>query len=493
MEGGFFAFYIYDFIGGQQLMIKSRTRGLVTLQTFSLLVILPSWFILLTLLTESFGREILQNQINFPLYLLGIAGACLLFLNYDNPIEHRGGGSFQFVIAVRKANTGILILALVLFGIVFATKDKAISRMFLGIYIASSWVLLLMLHRYLPVFFSRVFFRGKNTINTILAGNPGKAEKLQDWILNHPTLGMNVLGLVSYGDVEDGRLAIPILGHISEFERLLTQHKVHQVILLESRNSKAWVHYIMDTCYREGCRILILNQWEEYFDQKLTAVEEGPHTFFTLQEEPLENPVNRLLKRFLDLLVAIPIVIFLLPILMLLVKFFQIKESRGPLFYRQKRSGFKGRTFSIIKFRSMYHHRPVSGQKGADAVQASEEDERVFSFGKFMRRTSLDEFPQFINVLGGKMSVVGPRPHMTEHDEKFKRLVDIYRTRHFVKPGLTGLAQTSGYRGEITSVELIEERIRLDLQYINNWSIWLDIGLILKTIVQLISPPRSAY
>jgi len=474
-------------------MIKSRTRGLVTLQTFSLLVILPSWFILLTWLSERFGLDILRDQINFPLYLLGITGACLLFLNYKSPIAPRGGGSFQFVIAVRKANTGILILALVLFGIVFATKDKAISRIFLGLYISSSWVLLLLFHRYLPGIFSNVFFRGKNTINTILAGNPWKAEKLQDWIEGNPPLGMNVLGLVSYGEVEDENLKLPILGHISEFERLLTQHDVHQVILLESRNSKAWVNYIVDTCYREGCRILILNQWEDYFDQKLTAVEEGRHMFFTLQEEPLENPVNRLLKRLLDLFVALPIVLLIMPFLILLVKFYQFKEAPGPLFYRQKRSGFKGLTFSILKFRSMFHHKPESGQKEAETLQASEGDARVFPFGQFMRKTSLDEFPQFINVLLGNMSVVGPRPHMTEHDEKFKRLVDIYRTRHFVKPGITGLAQTSGYRGEITSNDLIEERIRLDLQYINNWSIWLDIGLIVRTVFQIFTPPRSAY
>ncbi len=137
----------------------------------------------------------------------------------------------------------------------------------------------------------------------------------------------------------------------------------------------------------------------------------------------------------------------------------------------------------------MYFQPEKSDQAKEETRQASEGDARIFSFGQFMRKTSLDEFPQFINVLQGNMSVVGPRPHMTEHDEQFKRLVEIYRTRHFVKPGITGLAQTYGYRGEITSVDLIEERIRLDLQYINNWSI----GLIFKTIVQILFPPRSAY
>ncbi len=474
-------------------MINSRTRGLTTLLTFSLLVIMPAWFILLTLLAESFGLEILLHQINFPLYLLGIAGACLLFVNYESPTPPRGSGSFLFVAAVRKANTTILILALVLFGIVFATKDKAISRIFLGLYISSSWLLLLALHRYMPMIFSNLLFRGKNTINTILAGNPWRAEKLQDWILDHPPLGMKVLGLVSYGEVEDENLKLPILGHISEFEQLLAQYEIHQVILLESRNSKAWVNYIVDTCYREGCRILILNQWEDFFDQKLTAVEEGQHTFFTLQDEPLENPVNRVLKRLLDWLVALPVVLLALPFFILIIKYYQIRQAPGPLFYRQKRSGFKGRTFSIFKFRSMYCQPEKSETAQDETQQAREGDTRVFPFGQFMRKTSLDEFPQFINVLQGNMSVVGPRPHMTEHDEQFKRLVEIYRTRHFVKPGITGLAQTFGFRGEITSVDLIEERIRLDLQYINNWSIWLDIGLIFKTIKQILFPPRTAY
>ncbi len=477
-------------------MIESRTRGLVTLQTFSLLAIMPLWFILLILLSERFGLAILINQINFPLYLLGIAGACLLFLNYENPALPRGTGSFQFVAAVRKANTSILVLALVLFGIIWATKDNAVSRIFLGIYISTSWVLLIMLYRFLPTFFSSLFFRGKNTINTILAGNPWRAEQLQDWILHHPPLGMKVLGLVSYGDVEDENLSLPILGHISEFENLLARYDVHQVILLESRNSKAWVNYLVDTCYREGCRILILNQWEEFFDQKLTAIQENQHTFFTLQEEPLENPVNRVLKRLLDLLVSLIVVLLIMPILVPVVKLLQYRQAPGPLFYRQNRSGFKGRTFSILKFRSMYHKNsspdPVD-ESIRETTQASEGDARIYPFGHFMRKTSLDEFPQFINVLLGNMSVVGPRPHMTEHDEQFKRLVDIYRSRHFVKPGITGLAQISGYRGEITSVGLIDERIRLDLQYINNWSIWLDISVIVKTLFQVFFPPRSAY
>jgi len=367
------------------------------------------------------------------------------------------------------------------------------SRIFLGVYVINVWVVLLLINRYLHDWLATVAFSGANTVNTVLVGSASSVEQVEDWIQNQPPIGMQILGLVNYDREEptENDIDIPIIGHVSELADILHEKDVGQVILLESRRSRSWVTYVVSTCYREGCRLLILNPWEEYFNQPLTAIDEGDHTFFTMQVEPLENPFNRFLKRAIDIAISLPVVVFILPPLCLFVAVGQMLQAPGPLVYRQKRSGLRGRKFTIFKFRSMFHYEQPKERD--EATQAGKQDTRIFSFGHFLRRSSLDEFPQFLNVLKGNMSLVGPRPHMPEHDEEFKELVEIYRTRHFVKPGITGLAQYRGYRGEITDPELLRERIRFDIEYINNWSMWLDIALILRTALQVFIPPDSAY
>lgn len=143
----------------------------------------------------------------------------------------------------------------------------------------------------------------------------------------------------------------------------------------------------------------------------------------------------------------------------------------------------------MLKFRSMY---ATVADRRLEAQQAKRDDPRIYPFGHFLRRASLDEFPQFWNVLTGRMSIVGPRPHLPEHDEEFSIVARRYRTRQLAKPGITGLAQVNGYRGEITDVDLLRRRVELDIEYITTWSIWLDLQITLKTAIQLFFPPESA-
>lgn len=143
----------------------------------------------------------------------------------------------------------------------------------------------------------------------------------------------------------------------------------------------------------------------------------------------------------------------------------------------------------MLKFRSMYF---AKADETLEAQQARPRDSRVYPFGKFLRKTSLDEFPQFYNVLKGEMSIVGPRPHLPKHDYEFAKQEKAYRSRQLVKPGITGLAQTHGFRGEITDPTMLSQRVQLDLRYINHWSIWLDLHLTFKTLWQVLFPPKSA-
>ncbi|HEX2861275.1 MAG TPA: sugar transferase, partial [Lacunisphaera sp.] len=165
-------------------------------------------------------------------------------------------------------------------------------------------------------------------------------------------------------------------------------------------------------------------------------------------------------------------------------------QSPGPLFHVRARSGSGRAEFPMLKFRSM---RAAPWDEHREGRQASADDDRVYPFARFLRRHSLDEFPQFWNVLTGEMSIVGPRPVMPVLDAEFERQVRSYRSKHWVRPGITGLAQSEGFRGEIRTPAQLQERIRLDLYYIAHWSIWLDLQITMKTAWQILFPPRSAY
>jgi lipopolysaccharide/colanic/teichoic acid biosynthesis glycosyltransferase len=212
----------------------------------------------------------------------------------------------------------------------------------------------------------------------------------------------------------------------------------------------------------------------------------GGYVFAQSTPEPLDNPANRSAKRLLDLLVALPVVMLILPLVVLVTAVMQGLQAPGPVLYSQWRTGFNRRRFRIYKLRTMYVANPNT------ALQATRGDSRIFPFGRFLRRTSLDELPQFLNVFSGEMSVSGPRPHLMEHDELFAQRIRTYRKRHLVKPGITGLAQMKGYRGEITQPSDILRRVRYDMHYVARWSLWLDVRIIVGTIRQIFFPPQSA-
>ena len=297
------------------------------------------------------------------------------------------------------------------------------------------------------------------------------------------------MGFLSDRDLAVGDTA-SFLGGVNRLPKILSDRQVVQVIVLELPSTGVESRFIIETCQTHGCRLLIYSNLSEQLNHPLITVTEEGHQFYTLQEEPLEDPMNRMVKRFLDIAISLPVVIFLLPPLVAWVWFMQRLQAPGRLFFRQERTGHGQHYFQIIKFRSMYE---ASQSPSTEARQARRGDDRIYPFGRFLRASSLDEFPQFINVLKGEMSVVGPRPHLVAHDREFSRSMNGYRTRFFAKPGITGLAQCNGLRGEITDSKLLEDRIKLDIDYITRWSIWLDLQITVKTAWQLVRPPKSAY
>lgn len=202
---------------------------------------------------------------------------------------------------------------------------------------------------------------------------------------------------------------------------------------------------------------------------------------------PLDDPYNLVIKRIFDVIFSLAIILFVMSWLTPVLAFFIKLESKGPVFFKQKRNGYNYKSFNCIKFRSMIIN------EDADLIQVSKSDERITRVGRFMRKTSIDELPQFFNVLIGDMSVVGPRPHMLSHTEVYANKVDKFMVRHFVKPGITGLAQVSGYRGEIETDSDIIGRVKFDIFYIENWSLFLDLKIIVKTVIKAIMGDEKAY
>ena len=207
---------------------------------------------------------------------------------------------------------------------------------------------------------------------------------------------------------------------------------------------------------------------------------------YTTYEIPLASPVNKAIKRAFDIAASL---VFLIPTALMFPFIWAIIkiQSPGPIFFRQKRTGLDGKDFEMLKFRSMHVN------KDADKVQATKNDPRKYPFGNFMRKSNIDELPQFLNVLKGDMSFVGPRPHMLLHTEQYSQLIDKYMVRHFVKPGLTGWAQVTGFRGETKELWQMEGRVKRDIWYIEHWSIWLDIRIIWLTAKTIFVHDKNAY
>lgn len=223
------------------------------------------------------------------------------------------------------------------------------------------------------------------------------------------------------------------------------------------------------------------------YSQRLTFEYYDYLPIISLRDIALHNRINATLKRIFDILfslfVILGLLIWLTPLMAILIRL----ESKGPLFFVQLRSGLDNRPFYCYKFRSM------AMNNDADQIQAGKNDMRVTRIGRFIRRTSIDELPQFYNVFFGNMSVVGPRPHMLRHTEEYAKKVDKYMVRHFVKPGITGLAQVKGYRGEIEHHSDIQNRIKFDIFYIENWSLLLDIKIIVQTVLNVFKGEQKAY
>lgn len=332
---------------------------------------------------------------------------------------------------------------------------------------------------------------GRNQRYVIFVGHDPANLIIYNDMEADPTTGYQVLGYYSEEPIDNCPPKLKRLGDIETLNRHMEEGDkkladVDELYCSMSHSKSDQIIKIMRFCDEHIIHFRYVPRQFGNFRLNLKPEQYGEMTIFTNHKEPLARLGNRIIKRTFDILFSLAVCICLLPFLPIVALIIK-RQSPGPLFFVQERTGINGKTFKCYKFRSMHMNNE------ADTLQATKEDPRKFAFGNFMRKTNLDELPQFFNVLKGDMSVVGPRPHMLHHTEIYGKLIDKYMVRHFCKPGITGWAQVTGFRGETKEQWQMEGRIERDIWYIENWSFLLDIEIILRTVGSTLIPDKKAY
>ncbi len=326
---------------------------------------------------------------------------------------------------------------------------------------------------------------GRNSRSVMFVGTDPEQTKLYHMLMRNKSFGYRVVGF--YGEELEGETRLgsmdDLLNDLKQQEKL---PQCDELYVCVSRLDKQLIRDLSDYCDHHVIKFFYVPVSVETIGLNLRAELMEDMEVYTTFESPLENPMNKALKRVFDIVMAL---IFLIPTALVfpIVYIIMKIQSPGPILFKQERTGLDGKTFKCYKFRSMHVN------DDADKVQATKDDPRKYPFGDFMRKTNIDELPQFYNVLQGRMSIVGPRPHMLAHTEQYSALIGKYMVRHFVKPGITGWAQVTGYRGETKELWQMEGRVKRDIWYMEHWSIWLDIRIIWLTIKKMIIRDKNAY
>jgi Undecaprenyl-phosphate glucose phosphotransferase len=331
----------------------------------------------------------------------------------------------------------------------------------------------------------RSFWLDYKKIVIVGAGDVG--IDLYNYITNNPQLGYKIEGVFD-DSFTSGNIDNTIYtGRVDDCFRFVKSQQISEVYCALPNQETSRIRSLMQEADRHMVRMRLVPDIRSIFDKNVMLEVYGHMPILTRRQEPLENKANEIIKRIFDIFFSLFAITFLLswltPIIAILIKL----ESKGPVFFRQMRSGKDNKPFYCLKFRSM------TVNKDSDQRQASKGDIRITRIGAFLRKTSIDELPQFFNVLMGDMSVVGPRPHMLKHTEDYSLLIDNYMVRHFLTPGITGWAQVNGYRGETKETASMTKRVNADIWYLENWSFFLDLKIVFLTVWQSIRGNENAF
>ncbi|XMO87880.1 undecaprenyl-phosphate glucose phosphotransferase [Algibacter sp. AS12] len=373
----------------------------------------------------------------------------------------------------------IILFTIVLYAFIGFFKQPNVSRLALGNYLLFVF-LLIFIFKFLTTFLLkkyRTVLRGNNR-KVIVIGSNDKARQLIKTFNTRLDYGYKFEAKFSVKDKEFS---------LDSCFNYIIENSIDEIYFSVSELSNKQINRLIDFADNNLRELKFIPDNKEIYSKKLKYEYYDYIPILSIRAIPLQEPFSKLVKRLFDIVFSLFIIVFVLswltPIIALLIKL----ESKGPVFFKQSRNGFNYKEFDCYKFRSM------TPNKDANLHQATKGDLRVTKMGAFIRKTSIDELPQFFNVLFGDMSVVGPRPHMVSHTNMYAQRIDKFMVRHFVKPGITGLAQVSGFRGEIETDKDIINRVKYDIFYIENWSLLLDIKIAIQTFTNAIKGEEKAY
>ena len=412
----------------------------------------------------------------FLLVVSCIAAAWILGIK----INERGRSS------VNIANRAILNAAVTFIlynGLMAIIYELVLQGKLLLLQAAITGFLYVLWHLFLRKVIGRIRRMGSNNYTVAMVGSdPNMLQVCQFLTDSYTEEGYRVLGM--FTDHPDQIPAgIPNLGSPEDAIEYVEKNGESLKEMLCSLNPATETEYVnrlVSTCESQMVRFKYVPGMEGYPKRKMNISQLGNVNVISLHEEPLNTPLAKFIKRSADVVFSFLFLITLFPLIWIICAIGIKLSSPGPVFFKQKRTGYEGKEFWCYKFRSMHQ------SADADTKQAEKGDSRVFKFGEFLRRSSIDELPQFINVFKGDMSIIGPRPHMLHHTDIYSDLIGDYMIRHLAKPGITGWAQVNGCRGETKELSEMKERVEKDIWYIEHWSVELDVSIFFLTLWQLL-------
>ena len=421
-----------------------------------------------------FGTFSLHRYYQFAI-LLGVMLSMIIFPMWNIYRSWRGRNQFSHVKLIILA-WGMVLLILVLIASMMKVT-QTYSREWTIAWSLSGLVVLLLFRFLVTVLLKYFRTTGWNTRKVLIAGANNMSRNLLSKANKASWAGIDIYGfvdgIVPVGEIIEG---VEVKGGFQDADRLVKEEGIDEVWVVLPITHKSSVLEILDSLRYSTVDVRYFLDMEDFrlMNHSITEIMGMP--VVNLTESPMHG-INRGIKALEDRLLAFVILVLVSPLLLVIAIAIKTTSS-GPVLFKQYRHGWDGRRIKVYKFRTMYEHEEVNGE----VRQASKDDQRVTPVGSVLRRTSLDELPQFFNVLQGRMSIVGPRPHAIAHNEQYKGQIEAYMLRHKVKPGITGWAQVNGWRGETDTLEKMQKRVEYDIYYIEHWSLWFDIQIMLMTL-----------
>lgn len=390
-------------------------------------------------------------------------------------------------IVKRALDTSFLMLLFISLITIFTRPEHHYPRTFYCTSVITYAIFLTTERCMLKVFFNHMRANKRNQKAIVFLGNEPMVTQLLNY-MKDPVFGYDIKGIFYDGEATCEEMESMKLGARADIITWLAAHpEIKELYGYIPKENQDKINIIAKYCDNHLIRFYYLPA-VDVFRGNTTVSYIGDIPIIARREEPLLDPVNRFMKRTFDIVFSSLVLCTIFPIVWVIVSIAIKIQSPGPIFFKQARTGLDGKTFKCYKFRSM------KVNADSDKVQATKDDPRKFPFGNLMRKTNIDELPQFINVFLGDMSVVGPRPHMLKHTEEYSSLINRFMLRHLAKPGITGLAQVSGFRGETHYIDQMEGRVKMDIKYIENWSFLLDMKIIVKTVTNMLGKEKgNAY